>query len=161
MVANGAGDVADEFNAAVIEEFRANAGQVGGQLAGTALVLVHHIGARSGVVRVVPLAYSPRGDGRYAIVATNGGSPAHPAWYYNLKAHPRITIEVGTRKFTARAEELDDTARAELWPKLVAESPAIGEFQNRTTRKIPVFLVIRQDRADGPGDLTAPRRAAY
>jgi deazaflavin-dependent oxidoreductase (nitroreductase family) len=100
----------------------------------------------------VPLAYSPQGHGRYAIVATNGGSPAHPAWYYNLKANPRITIEVGTRKFTALAEELDDTARAELWPKLVAESPATGEFQDRTTRKVPVFLLIRQDRAEAPGD---------
>jgi deazaflavin-dependent oxidoreductase (nitroreductase family) len=102
-------------------------------------------GARSGRERVVPLAYSPQGGGRFAIVASNGGSSTHPGWYHNLKANPRITIEVGTRTFTVLAEELDDTARAALWPSLVAESPSIGEFQDRTTRTIPVFMLTRQD----------------
>lgn len=143
-MANGACDAADEFNAAVIEEFRANAGRVSGPLAGTLILLVHHIGARSGSERVVPLAYSPQGDGRFAIVATNGGSSTHPGWYHNLKANPRITIEVGTQTFTVLADELDDAARAALWPRLVAESPSVGEFQDRTTRKIPVFMLTRQ-----------------
>jgi deazaflavin-dependent oxidoreductase (nitroreductase family) len=144
IMSNEARDVADEFNAAVIDEFRANAGRVSGQLAGTSILLVHHIGARSGIERVVPLAYSPQGDGRFAIVATNGGSSTHPGWYHNLKANPRVTIEVGTRTFTVLAEELDDTARAALWPRLVAESPSVGEFQDRTTRRIPVFMLTRQ-----------------
>ncbi len=144
-MANGARGAADEFNAAVIEEFRTNAGRVSGPLAGTLILLVHHIGARSGSERVVPLAYSPQGDGRFAIVATNGGSSTHPGWYHNLKANPRITIEVGTQTFTVLADELDDAARAALWPRLVAESPSVGEFQDRTTRKIPVFMLTRQD----------------
>ena len=79
------------------------------------------------------------------IVATNGGSSTHPGWYHNLKANPRITIEVGTQTFTVLADELDDAARAALWPRLVAESPSVGEFQDRTTRKIPVFMLTRQD----------------
>jgi deazaflavin-dependent oxidoreductase (nitroreductase family) len=142
---DAARDAAGEFNAAVIDEFRARAGRVGGSLAGTSILLVHHVGARSGSERVVPLAYSPQGDGRFAIVATNGGSSTHPGWYHNLKANPRITIEVGTRTFAVLAEELDDTARAALWPRLVAESPSVGEFQDRTTRRIPVFMLTRQD----------------
>jgi deazaflavin-dependent oxidoreductase (nitroreductase family) len=145
IMANGDRDAAGEFNAAVIEEFRANAGRVSGPLAGTLILLVHHIGARSGSERVVPLAYSPQGDGRFAIVATNGGSPTHPGWYHNLKANPRITIEVGTQTFTVLAEELDSVARAALWPRLVAESPTIGRFQEQTTRRIPVFMLTRHD----------------
>jgi len=136
---------ASRFNAKIIEEFRANGGCVGGPWSGTTLILIHHIGARSGMERVSPLACSPRGDGRFAIVASNGGAPAHPDWYHNLKANPRIEVEVGARTFTVLAEELDDPTRAELWPKLVAESPAIGEFQARITRQIPVLMLTRQD----------------
>jgi deazaflavin-dependent oxidoreductase (nitroreductase family) len=74
---------------------------------------------------------NPQGDDRLAIVASNGGSPAHPDWYYNLKANPRISVEVGTQTFTVLAEELDGAARAGLWPKLVTQSPAVGEHQAR------------------------------
>ena len=93
----------------------------------------------------MPLGCFPQGDGSFAIVASSGGSPAHPAWYYNLKANPRITVEVGSQTFTVLAEELDDTTRAGLWPKLAAETPAVGEFQAKTTRQIPVFMLTRQD----------------
>jgi deazaflavin-dependent oxidoreductase (nitroreductase family) len=137
----GTNDVDDR----IIEEFRANEGRVGGLLAGTPMILIHHIGARSGIERVTPLACTPHGDGRYVIVASNGGSPTHPSWYHNLKANPRIDVEVGTETFTALAEELDGTARAELWPKLVAASPSLGEFETRTTRRIPLLLLTRED----------------
>jgi deazaflavin-dependent oxidoreductase (nitroreductase family) len=140
-------DPVSDFNANVIEEFRANQGNVGGLLAGTPMILIHHIGARSGAERVTPLACNPQPDGRIAIVASNQGSPANPAWYYNLKAHPRITVEVGTQTFTALAQELDDAARASLWASLVAQSPDIGKHQATTTRQIPVFLLTRQDLA--------------
>jgi deazaflavin-dependent oxidoreductase (nitroreductase family) len=143
---------ANDFNTEIIAEFRANEGRVGGPLAGTTMILIHHIGAKSAIERVSPLACSPQGDGRFAIVASNGGSPTNPDWYYNLKANPRITVEVGTQTFTVVAEELDDTARAELWPKLVAEwpkpvagSPDLGAAQARTTRQFPVFMLTRQD----------------
>src|ERR1700687_5496247 len=99
------------------------------------------------IERVSPLGCSTQGNGRFAIVASNGGSPTHPDWYHNLKANPRIKVEAGTQMFTVLAEELDDTARAELWPKLVAEYPSIGEFQTRSTRQIPVLMLTRQDRS--------------
>jgi len=144
-MADTAPGVAGDFNTKIIHEFRTNHGRVGGSLAGTPMILIHHIGAKSGIVRVTPLACNPQPDGRLAIVASNGGSPAHPDWYYNLKANPAITVEVGTEMFTAVAEELSDAARAELWPSLVAESPAVAEHQAKTTRQIPVFMLIRQD----------------
>jgi deazaflavin-dependent oxidoreductase (nitroreductase family) len=135
----------NDFNTKIIEEFRANEGRVGGPWAGTTLILIHHIGAKSGTERVTPLGCFPQPDGRYAIVASNGGSPTHPDWYYNLKANPRITVEVGTQIFLVAAEELHGTARAELWPKLIAEYPVVGEHQTKTTRQIPVFMLTRPD----------------
>jgi deazaflavin-dependent oxidoreductase (nitroreductase family) len=136
---------ANDDNAKIIEEFRANEGRVGGSWAGTTLILVHHVGAKSGIERVSPLGCFPQEDGRFAIVASHGGSPTHPDWYYNLKANPRIEVEVGTQAFTVLAEELDDTTRAELWPKLVAEAPQLVEYQARIMRRIPVFMLTRQD----------------
>jgi deazaflavin-dependent oxidoreductase (nitroreductase family) len=145
LMANSAPSGTDDYNTKIIEEFRANGGRVGGPWADITLILVHHIGAKSGIDRVSPLAYSLQGDSRFAIWAANGGSPIHPNWYYNLKAKPRIKAEVGTRTFTVLAEELDDTARAELWPKLVAQYPQLGDAQAKTTRQIPVFMLTRQD----------------
>lgn len=136
---------ASDYNSKIIEEFRANQGRAGGPWADITLILLHHIGARSGIERVTPLAYSQQGEGRFAIWAANGGSPDHPAWSRNLKAHPRVTVEVGARTFTVVAEELDGTARAQLWPKLVAQYPQLGETQAKTTRQFPVFLLTRQD----------------
>jgi deazaflavin-dependent oxidoreductase (nitroreductase family) len=151
-MANSAADEVSDYNTEIIKEFRANQGRVGGMWTGTTLILVHHIGARSGIERVTPVASSPQGGGRFAIWAANGGSPTHPNWYYNLKANPRITVEIGTQTFTVLAEELGGTARAELWPKLVAEwpkpvagSPDLGAAQVRTTRRFPVFMLTRQD----------------
>jgi deazaflavin-dependent oxidoreductase (nitroreductase family) len=145
IMANSAPSGPNDYNTKIIEEFRANAGRVGGPWAGITLILVHHIGAKSGIERVSPLAYSLQGDGRFAIWAANGGSPTHPNWYYNLKADPRIKVEVGTQTFTVLAQELDDTARAELWPKLVTQYPQLGEVQAKTTRQIPVFMLTRPD----------------
>jgi deazaflavin-dependent oxidoreductase (nitroreductase family) len=151
-MANSAADETSDYNTHIITEFRANGGRVGGMWEGTTLILLHHIGARSGIERVTPVACSPRGQDRFAIWAANGGSPTHPNWYYNLKTHPQVTIELGTETFPVLAQELDDSARAGLWPKLVAEwpkpaagSPDLGAAQARTTRQFPVFLLTRQD----------------
>ena len=141
-----------DYNTTIIEEFRANGGRVGGMWEGTTLVLLHHIGAKSGIERVTPVACSPQGEGRFAIWAANGGAPTHPNWYHNLKAHPQITVEVGNQTFTVLARELDAAARAELWPKLVAQwpkpaagSPDLGAAQARTARQFPVLMLTRQD----------------
>jgi deazaflavin-dependent oxidoreductase (nitroreductase family) len=144
-MANSATGGANDYNTKIIEEFRANQGRVSGPWAGTMLILIHHIGAKSGIERVLPLGCFSRGGGRFAIVASNGGSPAHPAWYHNLKANPGITVEVGAQTFTVLAEELEGAVRAELWPKLVAWAPNLGEYQARTARQIPVFMLTRQD----------------
>jgi deazaflavin-dependent oxidoreductase (nitroreductase family) len=149
---NSAAGGARDYNTKIIDEFRANQGRVGGMWTGTTLILIHHIGAKSGIERVTPVACSPQGGGRFAIWAANGGSPAHPNWYYNLKTNPKITIEVGTEKFIVLAQELDATARAELWPKLVAQwpkpvagSPDLGAAQATTKRQFPVFMLTRQN----------------
>ena len=105
-MADSATDEASDYNTTIIAEFRANQGRVGGMWEDTTLILIHHIGAKSGIERVTPVACSPQSEGRFAIWAANGGSPTHPNWYYNLKAHPRITVEVGTQTFTVLAEEL-------------------------------------------------------
>jgi deazaflavin-dependent oxidoreductase (nitroreductase family) len=136
---------ASDYNTKIIDEFRANGGRVGGPWAGTPMILIHHIGARSGIERVTPLGCFPQADDRWAIAASNGGSPTHPDWYYNLKASPKIKAEVGPQTFTVIAEELGATARARLWPTLVAKAPSVGEFQARTTRQIPVFMLTRLD----------------
>jgi deazaflavin-dependent oxidoreductase (nitroreductase family) len=138
-------DEAKAFNKRTIKEFRASEGRVSGFSATTPVILIHHLGARSGIERTTPLGCFPPGDGRYVIVASSGGSPTHPDWYHNLKAHPQIDVEVGTRAFTVLAEELDGRARAELWPQLVADAPDLGKHATKTTRLFPVFLLTRQD----------------
>jgi deazaflavin-dependent oxidoreductase (nitroreductase family) len=145
IMADSVTDVIDDFNNKIIAEFRANGGRVDGSLAGTPMMLIHHLGAKSGIKRVTPLACNLQDDGRFVIAASAGGSPTHPSWYYNLKAIPRIEVEVGTETFTALAEELDGPARAKLWPKLIAASPSLAEFQAETTRQIPLFVLTRED----------------
>jgi deazaflavin-dependent oxidoreductase (nitroreductase family) len=135
--------MSSEFTDHVIVEFRANDGHVGGDLAGTRIILIHHIGARTRTERVTPLAYSLQANGRLVIAASNGGSPTHPTWFYSLKAHPTIKVELGAETFTAFAEEVTGEARLALWPKLVATSPALGEFQAKTARRIPLFTLTR------------------
>ena len=142
---NPAAGEGSDYNTQIINEFRGNGGRVGGPWAGTTLILIHHIGARSRAERVTPLGCFSRPGGRFVIVASSGGSPTHPNWYYNLKAHPKITVEVGAQTFTVLADEVAGAARAELWPKLVAEYPTVGEHQAKTTRQFPVFLLTRQD----------------
>jgi deazaflavin-dependent oxidoreductase (nitroreductase family) len=144
-VTKSAPEEGSDYNAEIIKEFRANQGRVAGPWAGTTLILIHHIGARSGAERITPLGCFSLGSGRFVIVASSGGSPVHPDWYYNVKANPKITVELGAQTFTVLADELASTARAELWPKLAAEHPTLGEHQARTTRQFPVFMLTRQD----------------
>jgi deazaflavin-dependent oxidoreductase (nitroreductase family) len=134
-----------DYNAGIIREFRDNQGHIGGPWAGIPLILIHHIGAKSGTERVTPLAYHPQPRGRIAIWAANGGSPAHPSWYHNLRAHPAITAEVGAQTFTVLAREADGAARAELWPELVRAYPQLAEAQAGTTRQFPLFLLTREE----------------
>ncbi len=130
----------------IIAEFRRNGGRVGGWLAGTPVVLIHHVGARSGIERVTPLAYQALLGG-LVIVGSNGGSPVDPAWCHNLRANPRIDIEVGADTVQVLARELDDDTRADVWPALVAGAPVLGEYQAKAARRFPVFLLTPDSEA--------------
>jgi len=87
----------NDRNKNIIEEFRANDGKVGGNFAGRTLLLLHTTGAKSGQERINPVAYVKDGD-RFVIIASKGGAPTNPAWYYNIVANPRVTVEVGTEQ---------------------------------------------------------------
>jgi deazaflavin-dependent oxidoreductase (nitroreductase family) len=136
-------DEFNDWNKAIIAEFRANAGKVGGQFEGAPMILLHHVGAKSGIERTTPLVYFPQADGSIVIIASKGGAPSNPDWYYNLKANPKFEVEVGSERFAVVAEELDDAERDALWPVLVAERPGFGDYQKNTARKIPVLRLTR------------------
>lgn len=132
----------NEMNKNVVAEFRDNGGKVGGIFAGTPLVLVHHVGARSGVKRITPLAYFAE-DGRIFVFATKGGADDNPAWYHNLLANPRATVELGTETLEVVALPLSGAERDEYFAKQVAVAPQFAEYQRMVTRVIPVVELRR------------------
>jgi deazaflavin-dependent oxidoreductase (nitroreductase family) len=107
------------------------------------MMLIHDIGARSGAERITPLAYTALDDGRFVVVASNGGARAHPAWYHNLKANPRIEVEMGSERFMVLAHALEGPARAALWPRVVAAAQTVAQHQAKTTRQIALFVLTR------------------
>ena len=129
-----------DFNARIIEEFRANEGRVGGMFEGATLLLLHHVGARSGKHRVNPLVYNRDGD-RYVVFASMAGAPTNPGWYHNLKANPNVTIEVGTDTIDVVANEATGELRDRLFNAQVERSPQFGEYQSKTDRVIPVIVL--------------------
>ncbi|WP_372407067.1 nitroreductase/quinone reductase family protein [Streptomyces luteireticuli] len=152
--------MSNAFNLRVIEEFRANRGVVGGEFAGTDLLLLTTVGARSGAPRTTPLVYLRHGDRGLAVFALNGGDPAAPAWYHNLRAHPdRLTAEVGGGTYRVRAEEVADGEEyEELWRRQIAVEPEFAAFRARAGRRVPVLL-LRQEASDAP-DASAANPAA-
>ena len=134
-------DAAD-FNAAVIDEFRAGGGTVGGSLADTPLLLLGTTGAGSGLPRTTPLAYRREGDRLY-VIASHGGAPTHPGWYFNLRAHPAVTVEVGTERFDATATVLEGPDRDRVFAAIAADSPTAREYQAKAGRTIPVVALDR------------------
>jgi deazaflavin-dependent oxidoreductase (nitroreductase family) len=132
-----------DWNQKIIEEFRANAGKVGGYFEGAPMILIHHVGARSGTERVSPLVYLPEED-HMVIAATKGGAPTNPDWYHNLKAHPRILAEVGTETLPVEATEVTGEERDHLWRRLVEMRPGFAEYETKTTRVFPMFRLTRR-----------------
>ena len=130
----------NEWNRKIIEEFRANEGNVGGQFANTPLLLLHTTGAKSGRPRVNPVAYV-KDDGRYVVIASKGGAPTNPDWYYNIVANPEVTIEVGTEQVSTRAAAAEEPERSQLYEKMVAKNPGFAESRRKTTRTIPVIIL--------------------
>jgi deazaflavin-dependent oxidoreductase (nitroreductase family) len=106
------------------------------------MILVHHLGAKSGTERVNPLVYFPDGA-RIVIIASAGGAPKNPDWYHNLRANPRTEVEVGTETFTVDTVELTGDEHAELWARITAAMPGFADYQTKTERTIPLLAMTR------------------
>ena len=135
---------ANDWNKAIIAEFRANGGKVGGPFEGASMVLLHTTGAKSGQERVNPLVYTRDGD-RMLIIASKGGAPTNPDWYYNLLANPTVTLEVGTEQFQAHATVPSEPERTKLFEQMATQMPGFAEYQRNTTRTIPVVVLTRME----------------
>jgi deazaflavin-dependent oxidoreductase (nitroreductase family) len=129
-----------DFNTAIIEEFRANGGKVGGAFDGAPLLLLHTIGARSGRERVNPLVYGSDGDS-LVIFASKAGAPTHPDWYHNVVANPDVTVEIGAETQSRRARVADSDERDRLWARQKELMPGFADYEARTSRQIPVVLL--------------------
>src|SRR2546421_5795448 len=129
-----------DWNKKIIEEFRANQGKVGGMFEGTPILLLHHTGAKSGKVRVNPLAYQANGN-RLVVFASKGGAPTNPDWFHNLKANPRATVEVGTETRDVRARVAEGAQREKIWSRQQAVMPGFAGYETKTTRQIPVIIL--------------------
>lgn len=130
----------NDWNASIIKEFRRNAGQVGGFFAGKPVLLLHHTGARSGTLRVNPLMYRKESD-NYVVFASKGGAARHPDWFHNLKANPDAKVEVGNDSLEVTARIADPEERDTLYAKQAEEYPQFGEYQQQTSRTIPVIVL--------------------
>jgi len=130
------------WNDGIIEEFRANHGKVGGPFAGVPILLLHHTGARTGTVRVNPLAYQADG-GRFVVFGSKGGAPTNPDWYHNLRANPEATVEVGTETIPVRARVAEGEERERIWNRQKQLMPGFAAYEQRTRRQIPVLILER------------------
>ena len=129
-----------DFNKQIIDEFRANDGRVGGNFSGAPMLLLHSTGAKSGEERVHPMMYLADGD-RYLVFASKAGAPTNPDWYFNLKAHPDVVVEVGPRTMTAEAVELVGEERDRFYRRQAELYPGFAEYQAKTDRIIPVIAL--------------------
>lgn len=130
-----------DFNRPVIEEFRANEGRVGGMFEGAPLLLLTTTGARTGRSHTTPAAYV-EDDGRLIVFASNAGSPSSPAWLYNIRANPAVTVERGTDRFAAVATEITGPERDRLYAEQSDRDPAFAAYQAGTTRTIQVVALV-------------------
>jgi deazaflavin-dependent oxidoreductase (nitroreductase family) len=127
----------------LISEHRANKGQItSGPFAGRPVLLLTTTGAQSGQPRRAPLVYTRDGD-QYVILGSKGGAPTHPAWYHNLLTNPILTVEVDGETFTARARVTEGAERERLFEQHATTNPGFRDYQQRTTRVIPVMVLER------------------
>jgi len=128
------------FLAIYVFLYRLTGGKFGSQVQGLPVLLLTTIGRKTGKKRITPLGYLEHG-GSYVITATNAGFDAHPAWFHNLKSHPQVELQIGSRQLTAIAEAATPPLRQQLWDKFVERAPGYGAYETRTTREIPVVLL--------------------
>jgi deazaflavin-dependent oxidoreductase (nitroreductase family) len=131
-----------DYNQKIIEEFRANAGRVGGSWDGRDLLLLTTTGRKSGRQYTTPIVYTRDGE-RLLVYASQSGAPNHPDWYLNLLADSEVIVEVGDERFKATATPLEGEERDREFAAQVERVPTFGEYQNKTTRVIPVVALLR------------------
>jgi deazaflavin-dependent oxidoreductase (nitroreductase family) len=131
----------NDWNQQIINEFRSNGGKVGGPFANSTLLLLTTTGAKSGQERINPLAYLEE-NGRFFIFASKAGAPTNPDWYYNLLAHPTVKVDLGTKEFQAKAVVVSPEERDQIYARQVQRAPGFGDYEKKTTRKIPVVELI-------------------
>lgn len=132
-----------DFDRAIIAEFRAHGGRVGGPFEGMPVLLLSTTGARTGEPRTTPVVYLRDGD-RYVVFASKAGAPENPAWYHNLRAGGKAAIEVGTEMFDVDAEIAVGEERDRLYAQQSARQPQFAEYAEKTTRVIPVVVLTRR-----------------
>ena len=121
--------------------YRATGGRLGARVPGLpSILLLDHVGARSGKRRTTPLVYMPDGDA-LLVVASKGGHPQDPAWMHNLRAHPDTKVQMGGKRLKVHAREATPDERRRLWPKAAAYNPHWGRYRKRTSREIPLVLL--------------------
>jgi deazaflavin-dependent oxidoreductase (nitroreductase family) len=132
-----------DWNQNIINEFRANNGKVGGYFAGANMLLLHTVGAKSGQARTNPMVYVTDGD-RLVVIASKGGADSDPDWYYNLRANPIVTVELGNEQFQARATPVtEEPERSRLYARMIENRPAFADYEKKTRRKIPAIVLER------------------
>ena len=134
----------NEYNQQVIAEFRANAGKVGGQFEGAPMLLLTHVGRKSGQDRVTPLVHGQTDAGECFIVASKAGAPTDPDWFRNITENPQVTVEVGTEKFQAHARVTANPEREQLFERMAAAMPNFNDYKAKTDREIPVVVLERK-----------------
>jgi deazaflavin-dependent oxidoreductase (nitroreductase family) len=121
--------------------YRATNGRVGGHVPGLpSLLLLDHVGRRSGVRRTTPLVYMPDGE-NLLVVASKGGYPRHPDWLHNLRENPETEVQIGAKRIRVRAREANATERERLWPRAIEHNPHWGRYRERTEREIPLVIL--------------------
>jgi deazaflavin-dependent oxidoreductase (nitroreductase family) len=132
-----------DFNAQIIEEFRAHGGKVGGPFEGAPMVLLTTVGAKSGAQRTTPLVYLPDGE-RVVVFASKAGAPTNPAWFHNLVANPNVIVEVGDQRYGATATVVDGDERDRLYAEQVERMPGFADYAVKAgNRVIPVVALDR------------------
>jgi deazaflavin-dependent oxidoreductase (nitroreductase family) len=132
-----------DYNAQLIEELRANGGRAGGQWEGAPLLILHHVGRKSGTARENPIMYQAVGDD-FAVFASKAGAPENPDWFGNLLANPEATVEVLGETIPVKARVTEGEERSEIWEAQKAAYPGFAEYETKTSREIPVVVLERR-----------------
>jgi deazaflavin-dependent oxidoreductase (nitroreductase family) len=128
------------FAGANVALYRLSGGRIGGHMSKAPVLLLHHVGRKSGQARVTPVLFLPDGE-RLVVAGSNGGASKHPAWLLNLRAHPETTVEVARRRLRVRAREATEAESTRYWPELTEAYPSFDIYKGRTEREIPLMVL--------------------